>query len=85
LRDIALRVHDSTVQDKPSRAATIERETLTVAEAGRVLGIGRNAAYDAVARGQLPAIRIGKRLVVPRAALDRLLTFEGERAKARRE
>lgn len=51
----------------------MDRRTLTVEEAGRALGIGRNTAYEAIRRGQLPAIRIGKRLLVPRAALERLL------------
>ena len=55
-----------------------ERLTYTVEEAGRVLGIGRNAAYDAVNRGEIPSLRLGKRLVVPKVALDRLLS--GERA-----
>jgi excisionase family DNA binding protein len=49
------------------------RKTLSVEEAAHVLGIGRGSAYEAVRRGELPAIRIGKRLVVPRAALQRLL------------
>ena len=47
--------------------------TYTVEEAGRLLGIGRNGAYEAAKTGQLPAIRIGKRILVPKAALDRLL------------
>jgi len=51
----------------------MERQTYTVPEAGRLLGIGRGQAYEAVARGEIPAIRFGKRLVVPRAALERLL------------
>ncbi len=51
-----------------------ERQTLTIEEAAAVLGIGRNSAYQAVASGQLPVIRIGRRLLVPRAALERLLT-----------
>ena len=50
------------------------RQTLTVEEAAALLGIGRNSAYQAVASGQLPVIRIGRRLLVPRAALERLLT-----------
>jgi excisionase family DNA binding protein len=50
-----------------------ERQTLTVEEAAAVLGIGRNSAYQAVASGQLPVLRIGRRLLVPRAALERLL------------
>lgn len=52
------------------------RPTLTVAEAGRVLGISRCSAYDAAARGELPTLRIGRRLVVPVAALRRLLALD---------
>jgi excisionase family DNA binding protein len=37
------------------------------------LGIGRNQAYEAAHRGEIPSIRIGKRILVPVAALDRLL------------
>lgn len=49
--------------------------TVTVEEAAKLLGIGRNLAYELARRGELPgAIRIGtKRLVVSRAALERLL------------
>ena len=49
------------------------RETATVIEAARRLGIGRNQAYEAVRRGEIPVIRIGKRLLVPVAVLDRML------------
>ena len=49
------------------------RDTFTVDEVAERLGIGRNAAYDAIRRGELPALRIGRRIIVPRAALDRLL------------
>ena len=50
-----------------------ERLTYTVDEAGRLLGISRNSAYQRAAEGQLPTIRLGRRLLVPKAALDRLL------------
>ena len=49
------------------------RRTLTVPEAGRALGIGRSAAYEAAQRGDIPTIRIGRRVLVPVAALSRLL------------
>lgn len=49
------------------------RETATVTEAAKRLGIGRNQAYEAVRRGEIPAIKIGKRLLVPLNALDRML------------
>jgi excisionase family DNA binding protein len=47
--------------------------TLTVPEVAARLGLSRNGAYDAVAAGHIPSIRIGRRLLVPRAALERLL------------
>jgi excisionase family DNA binding protein len=53
------------------------RQTYNVEEAGRLLGIGRNQAYEAARRGDFPTIRIGKRLLVSKAALDRMLNGEG--------
>lgn len=42
------------------------RLTLTVPEAGRLLwGLGRDASYAAAERGEIPARRHGRRLVVP--------------------
>ncbi len=52
---------------------------LTVPEAGRVLGMGRNAAYEAAKRGDLPTIRIGKLIRVPKAALHRLIESAGQK------
>ncbi|MGH8887336.1 MAG: helix-turn-helix domain-containing protein [Egibacteraceae bacterium] len=50
--------------------------TITVPQAGRICGIGRNAAYEAARTGQLPVIRIGRRLLVPTARLLRLLGLD---------
>ena len=50
-----------------------DRKTLTILEAANALGIGRNAAYEAARRGEIPTIKIGKRLLVPLVALERLL------------
>lgn len=49
------------------------RPTLTVEEAGELLGIGRSLAYEKAASGELPSIRFGRRLVVPTATLLKLL------------
>jgi excisionase family DNA binding protein len=49
------------------------RQTMTIEEAAKVLGIGRNSAYEAARRGDLPVIRLGRRLLVPRSALEQLL------------
>ena len=42
-------------------------------EAAQVLGIGRNTAYEAVRTGEQPALKIGKRLLIPVKAIDALL------------
>ena len=54
------------------------RETLTIEEAAQRLGIGRRLAYDAARRGELPVIRIGRRILVPVMALDAMLAVEVE-------
>jgi excisionase family DNA binding protein len=46
---------------------------LTVEEAAQVLRIGRTAAYEAVRRGEVPSIRVGRRLLVPRHRLEALV------------
>jgi excisionase family DNA binding protein len=53
------------------------RAVLTVEEAGRLLGVSRGLAYEAVQRGEIPSVRIGRRILVPAAAL-RTLLGEGE-------
>ena len=47
--------------------------TLSVEQAGAMLGIPRATAYRAAAKGQLPTFRIGRRLLVPTARLLDLL------------
>jgi hypothetical protein len=50
---------------------------VTVPEGGRMLaGLSRSASYSAAARGDLPALRIGSRLVVPTAKLRALLGLD---------
>lgn len=46
---------------------------LTVEEAARMLGLARSTAYDCVARGEIPSIRMGRRILVPTAELRKLL------------
>lgn len=52
-----------------------EALTVSVEEAARLLGVGRGLAYEAARRGEIPTIRLGRRLLVPRA---RLLALLGE-------
>jgi excisionase family DNA binding protein len=50
-----------------------ERLVFTVEEAAQLLGISRSFAYEAVQQGDIPSMRIGRRILVPKAALKRLL------------
>jgi len=50
-----------------------QRLTLSISEAAVRLGISRNSCYLAARTGQLPTIIIGRRILVPTAALNRLL------------
>lgn len=52
------------------------RLTVSVEEAGELLGISRAFAYELAARGELPCVRLGRRLLVPRKALDALLVVD---------
>ena len=58
----------------PELIQSPDRLTITVTEAAQRLGIGRNSAYAAAHDGTIPTIKIGRRLVVPVAALDRMLS-----------
>jgi excisionase family DNA binding protein len=54
-----------------------ERKTRTIDEAAKVLGISRNSAYEAARTGELGAIRVRKRWLVPAATLDRMVSDKG--------
>ena len=53
---------------------TNDKLLLTVSEAAAVLRVSRAFAYELVARGDLPALRLGRRIVIPREAIDHLVT-----------
>lgn len=48
-------------------------EALTVEEAALCLGIGRKQAYEAIARGDIPSLRLGRRILVPTRSFHRWL------------
>lgn len=56
----------------------MERQTLKVREVARILGIGLNEAYQWANSGKIPAIRLGKRILVPKVALDAWLRSAGQ-------
>jgi excisionase family DNA binding protein len=55
----------TTIDDYPT--------VMTIEEAGEMLGLSRSSAYRAAARGELPTLRFGRRLVVPTPRLLALL------------
>ncbi len=56
-----------------TKAEWRDRTTVTVSEAGELLGLSRNSAYQAASAGEIPVIALGHRLVVPVAKLRRML------------
>jgi excisionase family DNA binding protein len=54
--------------------------TYTIDEVARVLGVNRNTAYQAARVGELPVIKIGRRMLVPKAAFERMLEGAGEKS-----
>ncbi|MDP8931636.1 MAG: helix-turn-helix domain-containing protein [Actinomycetota bacterium] len=56
--------------------------TLTVEEAGELLGLSRSSAYRAAAKGELPTLRFGRRLLVPTARLLAMLGLSDETSGA---
>ena len=56
-------------------------KTLSVPEAGRLyFNLGRNAAYEAAKRGEIPTIKLGRIVRAPVVALDRMLAEAGQNA-----
>lgn len=53
--------------------------TMSMDDAARELGISRHTAYQCAKLGQIPTIRLGRRLVVPRARLEAMLRGETEK------
>ena len=64
---------DVVLQTTPATTDWRERATVDVETAGKILGVGRSAAYRLARREEIPVLRLGRRFVVPVAALRRLL------------
>lgn len=52
----------------------LPRLTMTMQEAAQLIGISVSAAYDAAARGEIPTVRIGRRVLVKRVELVGMLS-----------
>jgi excisionase family DNA binding protein len=73
-----------------AKEAVVKRRTravgaplvLTVCEVAKILRLGKMSVYEAVSRGEIPYIRIGRRILIPRNALERMLDNLGSVPKA---
>ena len=54
------------------------RLAISIPEAGALIGISKNSAYEAAQRGQLPTVRFGRRLLVPLPALCKMFGISGD-------
>ena len=72
-RDVARRraTHDETID----AGGSAERLALSVGEAAALLGISRASAYEHVRTGDLPCIRLGRRILIPLQLLQELLEY----------
>ena len=59
--------------DMTNETGKVDRLTFTVEEAAQLLGISRGLAYEMARSGKLPVVRLGRRLLVSRGALERML------------
>lgn len=50
-----------------------DQPVMTVVEVGRVLGLSKSSAYEGVRCGEIPSIKVGRRILVPTAALWKML------------
>lgn len=66
-------VKDQKRADRPALRLDALPDVLTVVEFARLMRIGRNSAYEAIRRGDVGSVRIGRRVVVPRTAVLALL------------
>jgi hypothetical protein len=64
----------------PPVKALMEDMTVSVEDAGLLLGLSRGGAYVAVGKGEIPSFRIGHRIRVPTAALRAMLKLEASAA-----
>jgi len=70
-------------KNRRSAARRDDRLVLDVPEAGAMLGLSRGGSYDAAARGEIPTMRIGRLLKVPRGAFERMLEEAGAKPSSK--
>lgn len=56
-----------------------EKLALTVKETSELLGLSRNSTYQGVLTGEIPCVKVGKRILIPRLALEKMLAEVGNK------
>ena len=69
-------LHSQEIIDRRTRLENLP-DLLSVAEFCRYASIGRSLGYDLIRRGEVSAVRLGRRLMVPRRAIQKLLGIDG--------
>ena len=64
---------DKMMAESIEKNSGVERLCMTIPEVANMLGLSRNFGYELARRGEIPVIRFGRRLLVPKAALEKLL------------
>lgn len=77
---IFLNIGESVLEGDQQMAQEKELLALSVEEAAELLGISKGLMYEAVRMGQIPHIRIGRRVIIPRLALLKMLEGENRRS-----
>lgn len=54
---------------------------VSVEDAARALGIGKTLAYELVARGELPRVKVGRRTLIPAQALSEWVDAQAKAAR----
>ena len=63
-----------TLTDLPNEEALNPPVTMTIKQAAAFLGLSLSATYEAAARGEIPTVRIGRRVLVKREQLVSMVT-----------
>ncbi len=48
-------------------------------QAAELLGLSRNSIYQGIITGEIPSIRVGKRILIPRLSLEKMLAHEANK------
>ena len=65
-----------------AKLVNVERAMLNMSETAKVLGLGLTSTRNAVRRGDIPSVRIARRILIPKAAIDQMLAAKAPNAPA---